>query len=154
MDWTQLITKISVTAIPLLIGGLGTAAYHAISWLNAKAAAAHVSTNAAVQAAYEHAVQQATADANATIQKTVIALNQTTVNPLKQAGQFTPAAAQDVAQTALARVEAILSSETKKVLAQATGDVTQYLQNGIETAVAEAPNRHQTPDPAASPTPA
>lgn len=81
----------------------------------------------------------------------VVAANETTVNALKSAGQFSATEASKVFQSVLATVTANLGANAKAILEKELPDLPSFLGTLIESQVAVAANR--THAAAASSTP-
>lgn len=125
MELNELISTIfQVIILPLLTVLTG----FAVKWINAKAQELKATTDNAYANKYIGMLQD-------TIVKTVIAMNQTYVDALKDKDAFDKTAQQEAFQTVYETVILSLSEEAYTYLDNAFGDLEAYITSQIEAAV-------------------
>ena len=125
MELNELISTIfQVVILPLLTVLTG----FAVKWINAKAQELKATTDNAYANKYISMLQD-------TIVKTVIAMNQTYVDALKDKDAFDKTAQQEAFQTVYETVILSLSEEAYTYLDNAFGDLEIYSTSQIEAAV-------------------
>lgn len=117
-------TIFQVVIIPLLTVLTG----YAVKWINAKANEIKASTE------NEYAQKYITM-LNDTITSTVIAVNQTYVDALKDKDAFTKEAQEEAFKRVYTAVMASLTEEADYYLSQIIGDLNEYITNKIEEQV-------------------
>lgn len=127
MNYQELITAIFQTVIiPLLAVLTG----YAVKWIKAKAAEIKATTDNIYAHKYIDMLQE-------TIIDTVIAVNQTYVDSLKQSGNFDADAQIRAFEMVKEKVLASLTEEALEYLNSAIGDLQGYIATQIEAAVRE-----------------
>ena len=117
-------TIFQVVIIPLLTVLTG----YAVKWINAKANEIKANTD------NEYAQKYITM-LNDTITSTVIAVNQTYVDALKDKDAFTKEAQEEAFKRVYTAVMASLTEEADYYLSQIIGDLNEYITNKIEEQV-------------------
>jgi len=100
------------------------------------------------------ALEFATNEAAGAAETVVTALNQTVTSVAKANGTWNAKAAQAVAKQALAQVKVQVSAASKATLARTYGDLDEYLQSVIESAVGTAVNKVDVAPAPSAPVPA
>ena len=127
MDYIEIINTIfQMVFIPLLIA-LTT---YAVKWINAKAKNLKASTENEYAQKYIDML-------NDTITSTVIAINQTYVDALKDKNAFDKEAQEEAFKRVFDMVQATLTEEANKYLNEAIDDLNLYITIKIEEAVKE-----------------
>lgn len=127
MDYIEITNTIfQMVLIPLLIA-LTT---YAVKWINAKANNLKASTENEYAQKYIDML-------NDTITSTVIAINQTYVDALKDKNAFDKAAQEEAFKRVFDMVQATLTEEANKYLNEAIDDLNLYITIKIEEAVKE-----------------
>lgn len=127
MTTNELISTIfQVIILPLLTVLTG----YAVKWVNAKAKELKATTDNVYTHKYIEMLQD-------TIIKTVIAVNQTYVDALKQQGSFDKAAQEEAFKRVYETVLLSLSEEAYEYLNNIFGDLQTYITAQIEAAVKE-----------------
>lgn len=127
MEINELLTTIfKVVIIPLLSVLTG----YLIKWINAKAKELKATTDNTYAHKYIDMLQD-------TITKTVIAVNQTYVDALKDKNAFTVEAQKEAFQRVYDSVMDSLTEEALDYLNSIIGDLNEYITNQIEAAVNE-----------------
>lgn len=127
MELNEILTTIfKVVIIPLLSVLTG----YLIKWINAKAQELKATTDNTYAHKYVDMLQE-------TIIKTVIAVNQTYVDALKDKNAFTIEAQKEAFQRVYDSVMASLTEEALEYLNSIIGDLNEYITNHIEAAVNE-----------------
>ena len=127
MEFNELISTIfQIVIIPLL----AVLTSYAVKWINAKAAELKASTDNSYAHKYIDMLQD-------TIVKTVIAVNQTYVDALKQQNAFDKAAQEEAFKRVYESVMLSLNEEAFNYLNEAIGDLEEYITTQIEAAVKE-----------------
>ena len=125
MELNELISTIfQVVILPLLTVLTG----FAVKWINAKAQELKANTDNIYANKYIGMLQD-------TIVKTVIAVNQTYVDSLKEQGAFDKAAQEEAFKRVYESVILSLSEEAYAYLENAFGDLQTYITDQIEAAV-------------------
>lgn len=125
MDLNELLTTIfQVVVIPLL----GVLTTFLVKWINAKANELKTNTDNELFHKYIDMLDK-------TITQSVIAVNQTYVDALKEKGEFTVEAQREAFNQVYTSVMAILSEEANKYLTEALGDLNAYITDKIEEEV-------------------
>lgn len=127
MTTNELISTIfQVVILPLLTVLTG----YAVKWVNAKAKELKATTDNVYTHKYIEMLQD-------TIIKTVIAVNQTYVDALKQQGSFDKAAQEEAFKRVYETVLLSLNEEAYEYLNNIFGDLQTYITTQIEAAVKE-----------------
>lgn len=127
MTTNELISTIfQVVILPLLTVLTG----YAVKWVNAKAKELKATTDNVYTHKYIEMLQD-------TIVKTVIAVNQTYVDTLKQQGSFDKAAQEEAFKRVYETVLLSLNEEAYEYLNNIFGDLQTYITAQIEAAVKE-----------------
>lgn len=127
MELNELISTIfQIVIIPLLT----ILTSFAVKWVNAKAAELKATTDNTYTQKYISMLQD-------TITKTVIAVNQTYVDNLKQQQAFDKAAQEEAFKRVYETVMLSLTEEAYDYLNSAIGDLQEYITAQIEAAVKE-----------------
>lgn len=127
MTTNELISTIfQVVILPLLTVLTG----YAVKWVNAKAKELKATTDNVYTHKYIEMLQD-------TIIKTVIAVNQTYVDALKQKGSFDKAAQEEAFKRVYETVLLSLNEEAYEYLNNIFGDLQTYITAQIEAAVKE-----------------
>lgn len=127
MTTNELISTIfQVVILPLLTVLTG----YAVKWVNAKAKELKATTDNVYTHKYIEMLQD-------TIIKTVIAVNQTYVDALKQQGSFDKAAQEEAFKRVYETVLLSLNEEAYEYLNNIFGDLQTYITAQIEAAVKE-----------------
>ena len=127
MTTNELISTIfQVVILPLLTVLTG----YAVKWINAKAKELKATTDNVYTHKYIEMLQD-------TIIKTVIAVNQTYVDALKQQGSFDKAAQEEAFKRVYETVLLSLNEEAYEYLNNIFGDLQTYITTQIEAAVKE-----------------
>lgn len=127
MELNELISTIfQVVILPLLTVLTG----FAVKWVNAKAKELKATTDNVYTHKYIEMLQD-------TIVKTVIAVNQTYVDALKQQGSFDKAAQEEAFKRVYETVLLSLNEEAYEYLNNIFGDLQTYITAQIEAAVKE-----------------
>lgn len=127
MEFNELISTIfQVVILPLLTVLTG----YAVKWVNAKAKELKATTDNVYTHKYIEMLQD-------TIVKTVIAVNQTYVDTLKQQGSFDKAAQEEAFKRVYETVLLSLNEEAYEYLNNIFGDLQTYITAQIEAAVKE-----------------
>ena len=127
MELNELISTIfQVVILPLLTVLTG----FAVKWVNAKAKELKATTDNVYTHKYIEMLQD-------TIVKTVIAVNQTYVDALKQQGSFDKAAQEEAFKRVYETVLLSLNEEAYEYLNSIFGDLQTYITAQIEAAVKE-----------------
>lgn len=127
MTTNELISTIfQVVILPLLTVLTG----YAVKWVNAKAKELKATTDNVYTHKYIEMLQD-------TIVKTVIAVNQTYVDALKQQGSFDKAAQEEAFKRVYETVLLSLNEEAYEYLNNIFGDLQTYITAQIEAAVKE-----------------
>lgn len=127
MEFNELISTIfQVVILPLLTVLTG----FAVKWVNAKAKELKATTDNVYTHKYIEMLQD-------TIVKTVIAVNQTYVDALKQQGSFDKAAQEEAFKRVYETVLLSLNEEAYEYLNSIFGDLQTYITAQIEAAVKE-----------------
>lgn len=127
MDYIEITNTIfQMVLIPLLIA-LTT---YAVKWINAKAKNLKASTENEYAQKYIDML-------NDTITSTVIAINQTYVDALKDKNAFDKEAQEEAFKRVFDMVQATLTEEANKYLNEAIDDLNLYITIKIEEAVKE-----------------
>ena len=125
MDWLALLSDIfEVCVLPLL----GVLTMYIVKFIQVK-------STEITNKVDNDLVDKYVAMLAVTIEKCVIATNQTYVESLKQAGKFDAEAQKTAFNMTKNAVMAILSDEAKKYLESAVGDLNEYITQQIEAAV-------------------
>ena len=119
-------TIFQVVILPLLTVLTG----YAVKWINAKAKELKATTDNVYTHKYIEMLQD-------TIIKTVIAVNQTYVDALKQQGSFDKAAQEEAFKRVYETVLLSLNEEAYEYLNNIFGDLQTYITTQIEAAVKE-----------------
>ena len=125
MDFKTILPIIFEVVIIPLLAALTTVA---VKWLNAKANEIKAKTDNAVLKKYIDML-------NETISTTVIAVNQTYVDSLKEQDIFTEEAQQKAFNKVLETVKSSLTEDAVIYLNEAIGDLDSYIKNKIEEQV-------------------
>ncbi len=141
MDWSTILGKVTIDLSPVLAGLLGWAIYHGALYL--KNQVSHIK-NKEVRDALDWAIGQATS----IMQQLVVAANEQTVNVLKATGKWDATAAGSITRQVLAKADALLQGEVRKILDGSGINVSMLLPELLQTAVALAPNKTKAPAPA------
>lgn len=127
MEVNELVSTIfQIVIIPLLT----ILTSFAVKWVNAKAAELKATTDNTYTQKYISMLQD-------TITKTVIAVNQTYVDSLKQQQAFDKAAQEEAFKRVYETVMLSLTEEAYDYLNSAIGDLQEYITAQIEAAVKE-----------------
>ena len=125
MEWAVIINEVfTVVLIPLL----GLITKYVIEFLHAKREEVKNKTDNNTLKKYIDML-------DATIERAVIATNQTYVNALKEKGEFGPEAQKEAFTKTYQAVMAVLSLEAVNYLNEAVGDPQSYIMTGIESQV-------------------
>lgn len=125
MDWLALLSDIfEVCVLPLL----GVLTMYIVKFIQVK-------STEITNKVDNDLVDKYVAMLAVTIENCVIAINQTYVESLKQAGKFDAEAQKTAFSMTKNAVMAILSDEAKKYLESAVGDLNEYITQQIEAAV-------------------
>lgn len=125
MEWAVIINEVfTVVLIPLL----GLITKYVIEFLHAKREEVKNKTDNNTLKKYIDML-------DATIERAVIATNQTYVNALKEKGEFGPEAQKEAFTKTYQAVMAVLSLEAVNYLNEAVGDLQSYIMTGIESQV-------------------
>ena len=125
MEWAVIINEVfTVVLIPLL----GLITKYVIEFLHAKSEEVKNKTDNNTLKKYIDML-------DATIERAVIATNQTYVNALKEKGEFGPEAQKEAFTKTYQAVMAVLSLEAVNYLNEAVGDLQSYIMTGIESQV-------------------
>ena len=123
MEWAVIINEVfTVVLIPLL----GLITKYVIEFLHAKREEVKNKTDNNTLKKYIDML-------DATIERAVIATNQTYVNALKEKGEFGPEAQKEAFTKTYQAVMAVLSLEAVNYLNEAVGDLQSYIMTGIES---------------------
>ena len=141
MDWSTILGKVTIDLSPVLAGLLGWAIYHGALYL--KNQVSHIK-NKEVRDALDWAIGQATS----IMQQLVVAANEQTVNVLKATGKWDATAAGSITRQVLAKADALLQGEARKILDGSGINISMLLPELLQTAVALAPNKTKAPAPA------
>ncbi len=141
MDWSTILGKVTIDLSPVLAGLLGWAIYHGALYL--KNQVSHIK-NKEVRDALDWAIGQA----QTIMQQLVVAANEQTVNVLKATGKWDATAAGSITRQVLAKADALLQGEARKILDGSGINVAMLLPELLQTAVALAPNKTKAPAPA------
>lgn len=125
MDFKTILPIIFEVVIIPLLAALTTVA---VKWLNAKANEIKAKTDNTVLKKYIDML-------NETISTTVIAVNQTYVDSLKEQDIFTEEAQQKAFNKVLETVKSSLTEDAVIYLNEAIGDLESYIKNKIEEQV-------------------
>ena len=125
MDFKTILPIIFEVVIIPLLAALTTVA---VKWLNAKANEIKAKTDNTVLKKYIDML-------NETISTTVIAVNQTYVDSLKEQDIFTEEAQQKAFNKVLETVKSSLTEDAVSYLSEAIGDLESYIKNKIEEQV-------------------
>ena len=121
----ELVSQIfSICIIPLL----GVLTKYLVDWLSAKREEVKSKITSDTAAKYLDMLTN-------TVQKCVIAVNQTYVETLKKSGEFDEAAQKEAFNKTLNAVLALLTDEAKEYITSITGDLELYLTQLIEAQV-------------------
>lgn len=125
MEWAVIINEVfTVVLIPLL----GLITKYVIEFLHAKREEAKNKIDNDTLKKYIDML-------DATIERAVIATNQTYVNALKEKGEFGPEAQKEALTKTYQAVMAVLNLEAVNYLSEAVGDLQSYIMTGIESQV-------------------
>ena len=125
MEWAVIINEVfTVVLIPLL----GLITKYVIEFLHAKREEVKNKTDNNTLKKYIDML-------DATIERAVIATNQTYVNALQEKGEFGPEAQKEAFTKTYQAVMAVLSLEAVNYLNEAVGDLQSYIMTGIESQV-------------------
>ena len=125
MEWAVIINEVfTVVLIPLL----GLITKYVIEFLHAKREEAKSKTDNDTLKKYIDML-------DATIERAVIATNQTYVDALKEKGEFGPEAQKEALTKTYQAVMAVLNLEAVNYLDEAVGDLKSYIMTGIESQV-------------------
>ena len=125
MEWAVIINEVfTVILIPLL----GLITKYVIEFLHAKREEAKNKTDNDTLKKYIDML-------DATIERAVIATNQTYVNTLKEKGEFGPEAQKEALTKTYQAIMSILNLEAVNYLNEAVGDLKSYIMTGIESQV-------------------
>jgi len=125
MEWAVIINEVfTVVLIPLL----GLITKYVIEFLHAKREEAKSKIDNNTLKKYIDML-------DATIERAVIATNQTYVNALKEKGEFGPEAQKEALTKTYQAVMAVLNLEAVNYLSEAVGDLQSYIMTGIESQV-------------------
>ena len=125
MEWAVIINEVfTVILIPLL----GLITKYVIEFLHAKREEAKNKTNNETLKKYIDML-------DATIERAVIATNQTYVNTLKEKGEFGPEAQKEALTKTYQAIMSVLNLEAVNYLNEAVGDLKSYIMTGIESQV-------------------
>ena len=125
MEWAVIINEVfTVILIPLL----GLITKYVIEFLHAKREEAKSKTDNDTLKKYIDML-------DATIERAVIATNQTYVNALKEKGEFGPEAQKEALTKTYQAVMSVLNLEAVNYLDEAVGDLKSYIMTGIESQV-------------------
>ena len=125
MDFKTILPIIFEVVIIPLLAALTTVA---VKWLNAKANEIKAKTDNTVLKKYIDML-------NETISTTVIAVNQTYVDSLKEQDIFTEEAQQKAFNKVLETVKSSLTEDAVSYLSEVIGDLESYIKNKIEEQV-------------------
>lgn len=127
MDWMEISASVfQLVIIPLFVA---LTAY-AVKWINAKANEIKINTKNEYAQKYIDML-------NDTIVSTVIAINQTYVDSLKDKNAFDKAAQEEAFKRVFDMVKATLTEEANRYLNEAIDDLNLYITIKIEEAVNE-----------------
>ena len=125
MEWAVIINEVfTVVLIPLL----GLITKYVIEFLHAKREEAKSKTDNDTLKKYIDML-------DATIERAVIATNQTYVNALKEKGEFGPEAQKEALTKTYQAIMSVLNLEAVNYLDEAVGDLKSYIMTGIESQV-------------------
>ena len=125
MEWAVIINEVfTVVFIPLL----GLITKYVIEFLHTKREEAKSKIDNNTLKKYIDML-------DATIERAVIATNQTYVNALKEKGEFGPEAQKEALTKTYQAVMAVLNLEAVNYLSEAVGDLHSYIMTGIESQV-------------------
>jgi len=125
MEWAVIINEVfTVVLIPLL----GLITKYVIEFLHAKREEAKSKIDNNTLKKYIDML-------DVTIERAVIATNQTYVNALKEKGEFGPEAQKEALTKTYQAVMAVLNLEAVNYLSEAVGDLQSYIMTGIESQV-------------------
>lgn len=125
MEWAVIINEVfTVILIPLL----GLITKYVIEFLHAKREEAKSKTDNDTLKKYIDML-------DATIERAVIATNQTYVNALKEKGEFGPEAQKEALTKTYQAIMSVLNLEAVNYLDEAVGDLKSYIMTGIESQV-------------------
>ena len=125
MEWAVIINEVfTVILIPLL----GLITKYVIEFLHAKREEAKNKTDNDTLKKYIDML-------DATIERAVIATNQTYVNTLKEKGEFGPEAQKEALTKTYQAIMSVLNLEAVNYLNEAVGDLKSYIMTGIESQV-------------------
>jgi len=125
MEWAVIINEVfTVVLIPLL----GLITKYVIEFLHAKREEAKSKIDNNTLKKYIDMLDE-------TIERAVIATNQTYVNALKEKGEFGPEAQKEALTKTYQAVMAVLNLEAVNYLSEAVGDLQSYIMTGIESQV-------------------
>ena len=125
MEWAVIINEVfTVVLIPLL----GLITKYVIEFLHTKREEAKSKIDNNTLKKYIDML-------DATIERAVIATNQTYVNALKEKGEFGPEAQKEALTKTYQAVMAVLNLEAVNYLSEAVGDLQSYIMTGIESQV-------------------
>ena len=125
MEWAVIINEVfTVILIPLL----GLITKYVIEFLHAKREEAKSKTDNDTLKKYIDML-------DATIERAVIATNQTYVNALKEKGEFDLEAQKEALTKTYQAVMSVLNLEAVNYLDEAVGDLKSYIMTGIESQV-------------------
>ena len=125
MEWAVIINEVfTVVLIPLL----GLITKYVIEFLHTKREEAKSKIDNNTLKKYIDML-------DTTIERAVIATNQTYVNALKEKGEFGPEAQKEALTKTYQAVMAVLNLEAVNYLSEAVGDLQSYIMTGIESQV-------------------
>ena len=125
MEWAVIINEVfTVVLIPLL----GLITKYVIEFLHAKREEAKSKTDNDTLKKYIDML-------DATIERAVIATNQTYVDALKERGEFGPEAQKEALTKTYEAIMAVLNLDAINYLNEAVGDLQSYIMTGIESQV-------------------
>lgn len=125
MDYKEVLSIIfNIVIVPLLAALTGVA----VKWINAKANEIKSKTENTTLKKYIDMLDK-------TISTTVVAVNQTYVDALKDKDAFTKEAQEEAFNQVFKTVRESLTEEALKYLNEAIGDVDEYIKNKIEEEV-------------------
>ena len=125
MEWAVIINEVfTVVLIPLL----GLITKYVIEFLHTKREEAKSKIDNNTLKKYIDML-------DVTIERAVIATNQTYVNALKEKGEFGPEAQKEALTKTYQAVMAVLNLEAVNYLSEAVGDLQSYIMTGIESQV-------------------
>lgn len=125
MEWAVIIKEVfTIVLIPLL----GLITKYVIEFLHAKREEVKNKTDNNTLKKYIDML-------DATIERAVIATNQTYVDTLKEKGEFGPEAQKEALAKTYQAIMSVLNLEAVNYLNEAVGDLESYIMTGIESQV-------------------